>query len=394
METIESIKHPLVVAARALNKAKNRDEAYLIEGEKAIRWALDAGVSLQHVFVVQQTKHTSLMDRLTTLQIQCLQCGPGIMKKINESKFLCSAIAVAKIPKSVLVAPSRFVLMMESIQDQGNLGTMIRTASALGIQQVITTGEGSDVYNKKTMNASRGTCFSINHFHVSSSLDAIKSLKQKGFQIVATTPRGEQLQSALKLDKKPVALIVGNETNGISDTVFAEADYRVQIPMSPTVESLNVGVAAGISMYELNIKGILVMLKDHIRQTLGREIGVAHQLLQQQLDQLLKAQCDISATQARLLMIMTCDQNMTLDQIERDLACHGDALAELLKPLLERQFISKTEDNFNITPEGEAFLARIWSIIEQAEINALADFSADEIALFKSFIQRMKKNCI
>ncbi len=394
MQAIKSIKDPLIVAARSLNKAQNRTQNYLIEGNQPITWALDAGVELMHVFSNNQESEKTLISTLVAQNIPCYQCSDGIMKKINDSKFLTPTIAVAKIRQSTTVQSNRFILMMESIQDQGNLGTIIRTASALGIKKIITTEKGADIYNKKTITASRGTCFSINHNHIDSSLKAIQSLKNQGYQIVATTPRGEQLQSTLELKTKPIVLIVGNETNGISQTVFDKADYRIQIPMSSAVESLNVGVAAGISMYELNIKGTLIMLTDLIRQTLGREVGVTHSLLQEQLDLVLQEQCNIRGAQARLLMIMACGHRLSQHQIEKDLACHGEELEQLLTPLLERELIMKSDDTyFDITPEGESHLAKIWTVIEKVEAKATSDFTNDEINLFKEFIRRIQSNC-
>ncbi|AJC53426.1 RNA methyltransferase [Streptomyces sp. 769] len=99
------------------------------------------------------------------------------------------------------------------------------------------------------------------------------ALREAGFQIVVTSPRGTHLQAMAPLRGQRLALVVGNETEGVSDTVQALADLVVQIPMAGAVESLNVGVATGISIYELRMRMILTMLTDRIRDSLGRNLG-------------------------------------------------------------------------------------------------------------------------
>ena len=270
-----------------MNKPAQRINQFLLEGEDAIKWALDAGLTIEHAFVADKYFNNDLVDMLTTKHIAVYQCSAGIMKKINDSKFLVPIIAVAKA-KHFVKEDSDFVLMLENIQDQGNLGTIIRTAMALGIKQIATTEKSSDIFNKKTIIASRGAVFNIQRDDYADGLAAVQALKDDGYQIIATSPRGQVIQSLSALTAKPIALVVGNETAGVSEAVMQAADSVIQISMTNAVESLNVGVAAGISMYELKLRVLIAMISKNIRQTLGREIGVAHQLIQKALDQELK----------------------------------------------------------------------------------------------------------
>ena len=285
MQILSSIKDPLIVQARELNKATARTHACLLEGETIIQWALDANVEIQHVFVSDNYDNETFIQQLSVANIRCYQCSIGIMKKINEAKFLSPIIALATIPQPQSQEnPPAFTLMLDNLQDQGNIGTIIRTASAFNIQNIITSGKSHDVFNKKTMTASRGTIFHIQHQRSSNSIDTIKQLKSHGYQIVATSPRGSQLQSLVKLPQKPLVLIVGNETHGLDDAVLQQADTVIQIPMNRSTESLNVGVASGITLYELKLKVLIAMLTKNIRATLGRELGVTHQLVRQTFD--------------------------------------------------------------------------------------------------------------
>ena len=390
---IDTIKNELVIEARHLNKPTARKKLFLLEGEDIIQWALDAQLTLKHVFVSINYSNTSLLEQLTKQNIKIYECSDGIMKKINESKYLIPIIGVAIAPKKSDINKPNMILMLEDLQDQGNLGTIIRTSCAFGVNNIITTGRSIDLYNKKSITASRGAVFRINSESTNNELDYIKNLKQNGYQIIATSPRGNSLQSLLKLDKKPVVLVVGNEAKGVSDEILNASDMVIKIPMNDEIESLNVGVAAGISLYELKLKVLISMLTKNIRKTLGREIAVLHKLIQKALDVELKHACHYTSQQFVLLMIMACDESMTLKQIEKDIACYGKELDALLQPLLQEAFVIKKNENYSITPQGKELLAKLWDVEKNTESKILSGFTLDEQRQLKSFINRINKIC-
>jgi RNA methyltransferase, TrmH family len=392
MQTISSIKDPLIISARALNKKKGRTTHYLIEGEDAIQWALNADAALQHVFIEPSYNNEALLKKLYNINIDVYTCSSGIMKKINDSKYLTPIIAVAKI-QHANIENDNFLLMLDDLQDQGNLGTIIRTAMALDVQNILCCHRSQDIFNKKTITASRGTVFNIQAKMYNDSLHAIQDLKQAGYQIVATSPKGKDIQSLATLEKKPITLIVGNETHGISPEVLEQADLTVKIPMQNDVESLNVGVATGISIYELKLRSIIAMLKKNIQETLGRQMGVTHKLIRRVLDQELSASSHYTAKQMILLMIMVCDVSMSLSTIEKDMSCHGDELQAILDPLIKEGCMVYENQQYSITAHGETVLAKLWSIRRAAENKIFHNFSEAETKQIIDLINKLQNNC-
>lgn len=139
------------------------------------------------------------------------------------------------------------VLLVDAIQDPGNLGTIIRTADAAGVESIMLGENTVDMYNDKVIRATQGSLFHLPISHVSIP-DEIPRLKKSGFQILASALNGAVPYNEIEIGKK-TALIVGNEGAGINDEIIALADSAIKIPIHGKAESLNVSVAAGILMY-------------------------------------------------------------------------------------------------------------------------------------------------
>jgi RNA methyltransferase, TrmH family len=393
MEQINSIKDPRVVEARQLNKVAIDKKLFLLEGEDIIKWALDNNVVIKHVFINAKYTNNVLLNRLSQQHIFIYSVSDGIIKKINDSKYLTPIIGVANIPQNNKINSPDMILMLEDLQDHGNIGSIIRTSCAFGIDNIITTGRSSNIYNKKTIIASRGTAFKIKHEHQNDGIVTIKRLQDKGYQIIATSPHGEKIHSLLRLEKRPVILVIGNETNGVSDALLQHADVTIQIPMSSAVESINVSVATGISLYELKLKVIIAMLARKIHETIGREISVLHKMVQEVFDLELKKICLYTSQQVILLMIMVCDETMTLKDIEKDTSCHGAELNFLLQPLLqENLIICNNEGSYSVTSYGKELIAKLWDVEQAVEEKVLSVLSSEEKKLFKEFIDRIIQN--
>lgn len=245
IERITSIKDARVLEARTLSSISGRRQAQkcLLEDAQIITWALEAGVPIERVFFHEKLTEHPLLVQLQEHQIACYAVSDGILKKISDTRYLIPLLGVAPLP-SDLDDQSRlhdFVLVLDDVRDFGNLGTIIRTARAFGLRDLLATTPDIDLWHRKTIEASRGNVFDVRLKRLTSAAATITFLQQRGFQIVATSPYAPQLQSAVRLQPKPIALVVGNETDGISDPFLKHADVVVQIPMSTQVESLNVG---------------------------------------------------------------------------------------------------------------------------------------------------------
>src|SRR5215469_14064790 len=167
--------------------------------------------------------------------------------------------------------------------------------------------------------------------------------------------------------------------------------------MSGLVESLNVAVATGISLYELKFRMVLTMLTHFIRSNFGREVNVTGQMIMQAFDHALHQVTELNALQVVLLMMLAVDRQMSRAQAGRDTATFGAELEALLQLLLDRTYVVPAlldeQEALQITPEGERAIAQLWSVVEQSENEVLAGFSEHEKEQLVSYLKRIQANC-
>ena len=177
--------------------------------------------------------------------------SPEVLKELCETQTPQGIVAeVAKQSKSLPESLSGKYLLLEDVQDPGNVGTMIRTADAAGYDGVFLSDKSADIYNQKTLRSMQGS-----HFHLpiyrGPILDMVEACKKQGVPVLATTLSDVSVDyKAVKTDGN-FALVMGNEGQGISQDMAESADQLVHISMPGQAESLNVAVAAGILMFSL-----------------------------------------------------------------------------------------------------------------------------------------------
>jgi len=390
IKTITSIKDPLVVLARELTSSSGRAQhkKFLLYGQEQIEWAMHAQLTIDAIFC------TVCPSFLSHTSMPVFEVSDGILKKITDTNYLVPLVGIANYPSENNSAHKEFVIVLNNLVDFGNIGTIIRTAQSFFINTFIFSNQG-DPFQRKVIDSSRGLVFQSDFKNYNNSEEAIHNLKKQGYQIVVTSPYAPSLQSQTPLIKdRPIALIVGNETNGVDPIFMKHADISIQIPMASQVESLNVGVATGISIYELKFKQVLLMLKEKIFTNFGRQINVAGKLMQLAFDKKIRPVTNLSGSQVILLMIMQCDESMTRDQIARDVAVFGDDLKQFLAPMLERKLIHSTDDTFSLTDMGKQFLAEIWPVVEQTEQKIFQGFTSQEQQQFADFLNRIQTSCM
>lgn len=388
---ITKIKDPRVELARDLRTRAGRKthNKFLLESDKLLKSALDNNVSFDFV-LYGNNADLDLIRALESKGVECLLTSDSILKKITDTSYLVSIIAVVNCKKKTKL--SDFIVVMDDLQDLGNIGTIVRTASAFGVKDLMLISEYNDIYSRKTLEASVGTVFGVNCSDFKNSDEAIRALKAEDYCIVATTPYGDNLQSMAKLPDRPIALIVGNETNGVSSSWLDVADLKVQMTMSTDVESLNVGVAAGISIYELKFKKVLSMLLEKIKSLLGREISITQALLRKKLDEELKKVSSLSALDVIFLMILSCDKKMGMEQVSQDTNLRGKDLESFIDRLSNENLLKIEKDYVFVLSKTEETLAKLWPIVEKCEVLALKDFSMEEVfGLFK-YLTRIQNN--
>ncbi len=245
---IESTQNPRVKQWKKLQTKKERNKTglFLIEGMHLIEEALKYKAYVKELIVREGTEY-SLLD---AGNIDIFEVTEDIMKQISDTETPQGMAAVCgmKGTAPINIATAK-MLLIDNVQDPGNLGTMIRTADAVGMDAVI-LGEGCvDLYNGKVIRATQGSLFHIPI--MDGNLDVwIKRLNVIGVPVYGTALEGARNYKEIE-SQKHFALLVGNEGNGVDPKLLKQTDENLYIPIYGQAESLNVSIATGILLYHL-----------------------------------------------------------------------------------------------------------------------------------------------
>ncbi len=245
---ISSRKNPEIKKIASLKEKKYRDQymEYLIEGEKSVKEAIKYGVEILKIVGTED-----LVSPYYGSGIEVITVTEQVADFVSDSVSPQGIVAVAKKPDNRLIAPLYNSILLDNVQDPGNLGTVIRTAVALGISEIYTVS-CADPYSPKAVRASMSGIFNVT-IRSGSYEEVLNSLNS--VPILSGDMNGEDVFSYRP--PKKFCLAIGNEGNGLSDEVKSASYATVKIPMSDKMESLNAGVSASILLYQLtfNQKG-------------------------------------------------------------------------------------------------------------------------------------------
>lgn len=236
---IESLQNTKVKEWLKLKEKKYRDRTnlFLIEGDHLIKEAQKKGV-IKEVITTDESYDGNLPHFEVTGQI---------MKKLSEQMSSTKIMAVCEKWDTQEIKGN--ICILDNLQDPGNLGTIIRSALALGIDTIILSHDSVDLYNEKVIRASEGMIFHLN-FIRSDLKDIFPKLKELNYAIYGTNVlKGTDLKNIHFADKR--AIIIGNEGNGMKKEWERYCDTLINIPLNKKCESLNAGVAASIIFYEM-----------------------------------------------------------------------------------------------------------------------------------------------
>jgi TrmH family RNA methyltransferase len=249
MQTITSVKDPMVETARLLSTPASRARLgkLVLYGEESIRWALNYGYDINYILCCQEPKGDFFEGSASE---GVFKISPGIAKKISDTSHAIPCIGVADM-KNRRVDFTKPLVILDDIRDHGNIGTIIRTAAAFGFEDIVLTNTIYDVYYKNMINASRGLALKARSCNLPAET-LLDKLQAHDYLLCATSSYGsfdvEDLCHNLAAGIKP-AIIFGNETDGVSDALLKASDLCIKIGLLNGVESLNVGVAAGIILH-------------------------------------------------------------------------------------------------------------------------------------------------
>jgi RNA methyltransferase, TrmH family len=259
-QQITSLQNPRVKEVVKLSKRSYRDEKgiLLVEGYRELKRALDNRWKPAAVFFCPELflgkNEMPLVELCESAGAEVFECSTAVFEKmayrdrpeglLAEGPQIRSTIADLRLKST---AP--FFVVAESVEKPGNLGTILRSADAAGVDAVIVCDERTDINNPNVVRASIGTLFSLPVVTATSD-ETMKWLKGNNVQIIAASPHATAEYTEIDLTRG-VAFVVGSEQYGLSDAWMKNADIQVQIPMLGQADSLNVSAATTILLYEV-----------------------------------------------------------------------------------------------------------------------------------------------
>ena len=239
---ITSVNNDLIKETAKLLQRKYRDKMFLLEGVKCIEEAIESGLEIVNLFVLE---NSALFDNREKIEVT-----EAVLSKISSTATPPKAVAAAKIPTPAWSEDYKKIVLLEDIKDAGNLGTILRTACAFNVDALILYGDTVDLFNPKCVRSSVGNLWKIPVF----SIRDFEELKEKiaNYEKIATLPKTDN--SVWLRDYTPkerVVIMFGTESCGLSKELIDFADKNITIEMSDKVESLNLSISAGVILYKL-----------------------------------------------------------------------------------------------------------------------------------------------
>ena len=240
---------------RSLNTKKGRDlhNLILIEGKRLVEQIIKTEFSFTKIWVTEDFKNNnaSLISDLRNDDFSIDLISEEDLKKIKVTQNCSGIIGIMNPPKGSVEKINQRIIILDSIADPGNLGTILRTANWFGIRNIILSEGCVNQYNPKVIRSAMGAHFSLNI--VNTKIDAyIKKLQSKGFQIIAADLDTDNSIEDFKLDTNKWGLVMGSEAHGLSESVSDLINHKIKIPQIGKIESLNVSVACGIFLYHIS----------------------------------------------------------------------------------------------------------------------------------------------
>lgn len=259
MELIVSKSNDNVKLIRSLNEKKYRTKynAFYLEGVKVTNEILDKNEAIDILFIaysksllISTNGGQALLDRISSLKnIKVLEFEENIFKYMTDTVNTQGILVVMKIPKySLENEENKNIILLDKVQDLGNIGTIIRSCNAFGVDTILCTSGTADVYSPKAVRATMGGILNVKIIYLD-DIEKLNLFKKMGYKIATTSLKTQNSIDSIDYNNKYI-FVMGNEANGVSKEIIDISDFVVKIPMSEKIESLNVGVATSIILYE------------------------------------------------------------------------------------------------------------------------------------------------
>lgn len=259
MELIVSKSNDNVKLIRSLNEKKYRTKynAFYLEGVKVTNEILDKNEAIDILFIaysksllISTNGGQALLDRISSLKnVKVLEFEENIFKYMTDTVNTQGILVVMKIPEySLENEENKNIILLDKVQDLGNIGTIIRSCNAFGVDTILCTSGTADVYSPKAVRATMGGILNVKIIYLD-DIEKLNLFKKMGYKIATTSLKTQNSIDSIDYNNKYI-FVMGNEANGVSKEIIDISDFVVKIPMSEKIESLNVGVATSIILYE------------------------------------------------------------------------------------------------------------------------------------------------
>lgn len=259
---VSSLQNPRIKQLVKLRDRPAREESgqFLIEGYREILRAVDAGYPIESIYICPELflgeNEQALIARITRKGGKLWVCTEAVFRKISyrdrPDGLLCLApqrhLKLLDLEKKIDSGRPPFLVVAEAIEKPGNLGTILRSSDAVGIDGLIVCDRCTDIHNPNVVRASVGTLFTVPVVEACGE-ETLSWLKDRGIAILAATPSAECEFTDVDMTR-PLAIAVGTEQLGLSERWMKHADIQVRIPMCGVADSLNVAMATTLLLYE------------------------------------------------------------------------------------------------------------------------------------------------
>lgn len=250
MDIISSTKNEKIKELAKLQTAKGRKKAglYLLEGEHLVEEAIKENALIE-LIVVSSNRMEDYQYLLEQTEVDVLVVSQEVFQKLSMTETTQGILAIVKIENQTEPPCSGRIIVLDAVQDPGNLGTIVRTADAAGFDAVVLGTGTVDLYNDKVIRSMQGSHFHIPVFQADLR-EYLSALKNQGVEVAVTALHRDSKDYSILQGKSDIVIVVGNEGQGVSSEVIELADVVVTIPMFGKAESLNVAIASALLMYK------------------------------------------------------------------------------------------------------------------------------------------------
>lgn len=260
-EIISSNKNDKIKYLKKLyNSSKRKKKGkFVLEGFRLIKQAYQSGAKFDYLFVTDSfAKSREYQEIISDSKLKDKEflVTENLLNELSDTinpQGIIAVVSEINYKIDEIVNNSEKILVLDRVQDPGNLGTIIRTAAASGFDAVISLKGTVDIYNLKVLRATAGAIFNIDFLNKLDYNTFNKYLKNElaNYQLVCSDPVSENYYHKVNYDNK-VILVIGNEGNGIRNDLLNKSDLKIKIPLKNDIESINAAMAAGILMYQIN----------------------------------------------------------------------------------------------------------------------------------------------